>query len=103
MFNALKWQTFADNVQYQQALLVYKSLNNLAPPYMKGMFQYVKDSGRANLRSASNNKLYIPRAHHKSIRFSGPRIWNNLKKEIRSAKSVQNFKRLYQLNQGSIV
>ena len=95
MFKELGWLTFSENIQYQQALLVYKSLNNKAPHYMREMFQFVKDTGRANLRSASDNKLYLPRAHHKSIRNFGPRVWNNLDKEIRSSKSVKAFKRCY--------
>ena len=43
LFNELDWQFFPDSVQYQQALLVYKSLNNPAPHYMKDMFQHVHD------------------------------------------------------------
>lgn len=96
MFRELGWLTFADCVQYQQALLVYKTLNNLAPPYMKNMFQYVQDIGKTNLRSVSDKKLFIPRAHPKSIRSSGPKIWNSLKNETRTAKTLKQFKRQYQ-------
>ena len=74
LFGTLQWLKFPDSVQYQQALLVYKSLNNLVPPYIKDMFRYVQDVGSTNLRSASDLKLYIPRAHQKSIRISGPKI-----------------------------
>jgi hypothetical protein len=95
MFQELHWQNFPNSVKYQQALLVYKSLNNLAPPYMRDMFQYVEDIGRTNLRSVSNHKLYAPRAHHKSIRSSGPKVWNNLEKEVRTAKSLRQFKQMY--------
>ena len=55
LLNELDWQLFPDSVQYQQALLVYKSLNNLAPHYMKDMFQHVHNIGRTNLRSASDH------------------------------------------------
>jgi len=95
MLHELQWQTFPESVHYHQALLVYKSLNNLAPPYMKDMFHYVKDISRPNLRSAANFKLYIPKTHHKSIRYSGPNIWNNLQPNVRTAESLSNFKRLY--------
>ena len=57
MFKELEWQTFPESVQYQQALPMYKSLNDLACPYMAGIFQYVKDTERNNLRSATNDKL----------------------------------------------
>ena len=96
MFKELQWKTFPDSVQYQQALLVYKSLNNLAPPYMNGMFKYVKEIGRSNLRSVSNNKLFVPRAHHKSIRYAGPRIWNKLTNDLRTSRHIKQFKQRYQ-------
>ena len=33
-FSKLRWVTFLETVHYHQALLVYKSINNLAPPYI---------------------------------------------------------------------
>ena len=51
---------------------------------------------RTNLRSATNLELYVPMAHLKSIHISGPTIWNNLQLDVRTAKSVCNFKQLYQ-------
>ena len=64
LFNELDWELFPDSVQYQQALLVYKPLNNLAPHYMKDMFQHVHDTGRTNLRSASDHKQYYSFQEH---------------------------------------
>ena len=95
LFNELDWQLFPDSVQYQQALLVYKYVNNLTPHYMKDMFQHVHDIGRTNLRSASDHKLFIPRSHQKSICFPGPKSCNNLTNETRAAKSLRQFKLLY--------
>ena len=82
LFNELDWQLFPDSVQYQQALLVYKSLNNLASNYMKDMFQYVHDIGRTHLRSASDYKLFIPSLEHiqKAFVFQ-VKSWNNLTNE----------------------
>ena len=65
---------------------------------MKNMFQYVKDVCSTNVWSAANLKLYVPKAHPKSIQFSGPNIWNNLQPDARSAKSLCSFKLLYQKN-----
>ena len=86
-------------VQYQQALLVYKSLNDLAPPYMADMFQYVRDMERNNLRSATNDNLFVPRVHPKSICYAGPRAWNKLKPEVRRSKCPVQFKLSYQKSQ----
>ena len=68
--------------------VVYKSLNNLALPYMRNMFQYVKDVCSTNLRSAASLKLYVPKMRPQSIQFSGPTIWNNLPPDARSAISL---------------
>ena len=95
LFKELHWITFAENIKSREATLVYKTLNNSAPSYMSGMFQYVKDVGRPDLRSTTENKLYIPKAHHKSIRHSAPRMWNNISNEVRQSSSLSQFKREY--------
>ncbi len=44
----LKWMSLMDRVIYRKAVIVYKSLNGLAPGYMQDMFKYVTD---VNVRS----------------------------------------------------
>ena len=95
LFQTLDWQTFEENVKYRQALLVYKALNNGASGYMKDVFSYIHKISTQTLRSSTENKLYLQKVHTKSIKYSGPRIWNALNKEIRDAKSVKEFKDLY--------
>ena len=76
--------------------IVCKSLNYLWPPYMKNIFQYVTDVSNANLQSAANLKLYVPKTHLKVFDFkSGPTIWNNLKSDAGLAKSLRNLMQLY--------
>ena len=95
MFKELNWATFPEQIEFREAVLIYKSLNNLAPQYMRNMFKKVHELGRPDLRSATANKLYVPKAHHKSIRYSGPRTWNKLSNETRQSKTVSQFKRRY--------
>ena len=95
LFKKLNWTTFRQNSHFRQALLIYKSLNNLTPQYMRNMFQYVNEVAPRALRSSTQSKLYQPKAHPKSIRFTGPKIWNSLNAEIRNAKSVKQFKKQY--------
>ncbi len=42
-----------DRVLYRKAVIVYKSLNGLAPGYMRDMFKYVTDN-------AGKSKLFLP-------------------------------------------
>lgn len=92
MFTQLDWPTFEQIVHEKQATMVFKSLNNLAPSYMKNMFQPKHGDG---LRSSSENKLFIPRAHHKSLRYCGAKIWNSLDDSARCVKTTRQFKRAY--------
>ena len=102
LFQTLDWQTFEENVKYRQALLVYKALNNGAPGYMKDMFNYIHQISTQTLRSSTENRLHLQKVHTKSIKYTGPRIWNALNKEIRNAKSVKEFKDLYHRHSSQI-
>ena len=75
--------------------MIYKALNNDAPDYMKDIFKYVHQVSAQTLRSSAQNKLYLQKAHPKSIKYFGPRLWNSLCRELRNAKSVKQFKYLY--------
>ncbi len=96
LFSQLNWQTFDQLIQNRQALLVHKSLHNQAPSYMTEMFQLVSTVNTTHsLRSKTSNKLHIPRAHQKSLRYRGPKIWNSLSDNARKAKSLRQFKSEY--------
>ena len=95
LFKELNWVTFQQNAHFRQAQLIYKLLNNLAPPYMRNLFKYMHEVIPRHLRSVSDNKLYPQNAHPKSLRYTGPRLWNWPHKEIRNATSLEQFKRMY--------
>ncbi len=40
MFFSLKWMPIHDRIKFCKATMVYKSVNDLAPKYMKDMFTY---------------------------------------------------------------
>ncbi len=49
-----------DRVLYRKAVMVYKSLNVLAPGYMQDMFKYVTDVNVRSNRNADKSKLFLP-------------------------------------------
>ena len=69
---------------------VFKTINNLNPDYMKDIF--IK-----NVRRGGSNKLYV-QSHRaktygeKSLKTLGPKIWNDLPEDIRTATSLSRFK-----------
>ncbi len=80
--------------------MIYKSVNDLAPNYMKDMFTCVRDSHSRTTRSSVKNDLYLPTGKHKelyieSFAYSGANIWNAINSDIRNQQSLNSFKNAY--------
>ena len=99
LFQQLGWMRFDERVKYRKCMLMYKSLNHLAPTYLSNKFTYTYDIHSLNLRSAANHTLYIPKPnleiYRKSLSYSGPKIWNTLPEYVRNAPSLESFKQRY--------
>ena len=89
LFDQLEWETFDKIVQEKQATMVFKALNNLTPDYISNLFKPTCTNTNHSLRSKTSNKLHVPAAHHKSLRFNGPNIWNSLSDEARKATTLK--------------
>ena len=96
MFDQLKWLSFPKRFQYHASIMMYKSLNNLAPDYMIDHFNKVSESHSRNLRSVENDLLMIPfsktRYYDRSFAIQGAKQWNSLPINIRNAPSLNSFK-----------
>ena len=76
----LHWLPVKQRIDFKLAVLVYKSLHGLAPPYLL-------DVGRRHLRSFDVYTCVVPRRQseigNRSFSVAGPWLWNNLPTEIR--------------------
>jgi hypothetical protein len=99
LFSELCWMPFPTRVKFQTAVLMYKTLNGLAPSYLNNKFEFTYDITHRDLRSTSSNSLYIPKPScelfRKSFVYSGSSIWNKLPLNVRTAPSLKSFKFLY--------
>ena len=95
LFDQLEWETFDKIVQEKQATMVFKALNNLTPDYISNLFKPTCKNTNHSLRAKTSNKLHVPAAHHKNLRFNGPKIWNSLSDEARKATTLKEFVREY--------
>ena len=84
--------------QRREAVMVFKSLNRLAPNYMSSKFivrSYLFNS--YNLRD-SENKLAVAlrrtNYYRNSFCYSGAVLWNNLSTDVRQTKSFTVFRKL---------
>ena len=57
----LDWKIFPERVKFQIAIMMFKSMNNLAPPYIDQLFQHTNEIHNRNLRSTAEDLLYVPK------------------------------------------
>ena len=79
---------FDERVTYRKAVLMYKSLHNLAPTNLSNKFTYTSSIHQVSLRSLTDSTLYVPKPnleiYRKTLAYSGPKIWNTLPESVRS-------------------
>ncbi len=96
LLKKLKWMPLMDCIQY----MVYKSLNDLTPQYMKDLYQYVHTVSSRSTRNSDRTKLYLaPKNNLKvftdSFHFSSAEAWNKLPAHVRECGSIGAFKTAY--------
>jgi len=96
---SLHWLRVRERVEYKVAVLMYKALNGLAPPYLSSAFTFVADvPSRRRLRSASTDQLLVSSYQRSTIGrrafpIAGARVWNALPSDVASAPSLAVFGR----------
>ena len=92
----LHWLPISYRIDFKSAVLVYKCLNGLAPPYLSAMIEPY--SPPRTLRS-SNSLLVTSRVAKfktlgdRAFSVSAPTVWNILPLYIRNSETVDIFKR----------
>ena len=94
MFNELKWLSFPTICIYYTHIMIFKSLNNQTPTYVKELLTFSNNSFY-NLRSTVKKSIVNdkPNTKFKSNSFSyfGMKTWNELPKCIINSPSVESF------------
>jgi hypothetical protein len=61
----LHWLRIAERIRFKMAVMAYRSIHGLLPSYLHGFVSY--QAGRPGLRSASSQRLIVPRTGLSSI------------------------------------
>ena len=79
---------------YLKCMLVFKCLNNLAPPYLLNEFSYSRDFHSYNTRHRDLLRPPLAKTtkYQGSFRFSGTKIWNSLPLDLRRTHDLNKFK-----------
>ena len=86
----LRWEKLSLRRKKQKALIMYKTLNDLAPDYLQCLFteRYVNDYNLRNLEG----KLSLPKPNtyylKRSFCYSGACLWNNLPQDLKCVCSI---------------
>ena len=94
LLGMLKWENLSLRRKKQKALIMYKTLKELAPEYLQCLFtqRHVNDYNLRNLEG----KLSLPKPNSNYLKqnfcYSGACLWNNLPQDLKSAGSIGQFK-----------
>ena len=93
-FQVLSWRKLESQRQIQKACMVYKSLNGLAPGYLRSRFVERSAVTDYSLRN-TKDKLAVPLPRinflKNSFRYSGAVLWNRLPTHVRQARTLESF------------
>ena len=94
LLETLKWDKFSSRRRKQKAIMMFKSLNGLAPVYLQDLFS--ERNTDYDLRD-SFRKLNLPKPRtdylKRSFGYSGALLWNSLPENIRAIRSIGQFKK----------
>lgn len=95
LFEKLGWKNLAFQRRIAKAIMMYKSLNGLAPDYLSEMFVDRSRVTNYTLRDTSG-KLAVPQPRtnflKNSFSYSGAVLWNSLPNELRQVNTLRKFK-----------
>lgn len=92
---SLHWLRVQCRIDFKVLLLVFKSLNGLAPLYLSDLLGEYRPE--RTLRSANQNLLTVPKSKLKSrgdraFAIAAPKLWNTLPLHIRISPTLHIFK-----------
>ena len=93
MLRELKWLNVHQHLLYNLNCLVWKTQNNLVPPYLYNTFPSQNSVHNYQTRSATNGDFAVTSSHKQSLLCNGAKQWNNLPQFLRSANTLNVFKR----------
>ena len=98
LIGSLGWLTIKELIDFETSKMVYKSLNVLAPDYLRDIFQKVSEATNRQLRN-SNTDLRLPLLRtstgQKLFAYRGAKVWSDLNSVVKASTSFSSFRRNY--------
>jgi len=91
------WLPVNQRITFKLSVLAFKCINGLAPPYLANHIHPAASDYTSRLRSAQSLTLAVPktksRMGDRAFAVACPKAWNNLPLSVRSAPSLNTFKK----------
>ena len=95
----LRLQSIENRRNYFTAMLMYKVSYEIAPKRLIDSFVNARDTHDIPTRSSTNNNFQVPEPNFEFFRnspkYQGTLLWNSLPPQLKEARSIESFKRLY--------
>ena len=95
LIEKLGWKTIEDFISEETKTMVFKSLHELAPEYLRCLFTSNSQFASHNLRNTATD-LKLPKKKstngQKCFSYRGAKLWNSLPAESKQASSLSRFK-----------
>ena len=85
----MHWLKVNERIEFKLLLLVFKSVNGLAPHYLNELIVFNNDSG---LRRKSLHSVNPYDSNNRAFQIAAPALWNRLPAMIRDSETVDIFK-----------
>ena len=96
LIEVLGWKTIEQLISIESETMVFKSLNELAPQYLCGLFTKNSQCSTRTLRNTGTD-VRLPKKNsangQKFFSFRGAKLWNSLSAESKQASSLNSFKK----------
>ena len=99
LFTSLKWMTLDKRFELSRVMMIYKCVHNLAPSYLQVDLINPNEVHEHDTRQSASGCLRVPRFHTECYKCS-PVVssifeWNKLDNAMKTASSVNSFKRMF--------
>ena len=93
----LHWLRLPERVDFKVALMAFRVLHGLSPPYLNQLVRVADLPGRCRLRSSSSHLLHVPSFRlstvgRRSFPVAASVVWNSLPLDIQSSSSLPVFR-----------
>ena len=94
----LHWLPIKDRIDYKVLCLIFRCLDNSAPPYLSDLIKIRTHTRITRVCAIGAHELVVPAVQRstfaaRSFSVYGPKLWNTLPQDLRSVPNFKAFKR----------